>query len=313
MRKLLQALIISALGIAALILTVNSGNAQLVEGQKSRLPSLAILSLQPQTASDSSPALSSACALKPVPKANKSKSIVAAVRDPIPLSRFRQDPNLADPAKETLGKAASNYRPREEVALAHPTNFGRRFMQDLYDKPTNNAAIVVLHETVGSAQSTIGLFQTSHPNDNDQVSYHPLIALDGTIVYLVPPDRRAFGAGDSTFVGGTGQEAVQTNPDFPPSVNNFAYHISLVTPSDGRNSANRHSGYTRAQYQSLAWLVAKTGVPESRITTHRSVDRSRQRKDPRSFDGEYFLRLLSSYPKTQEISTQCSTPAVLTE
>ncbi|PSB21645.1 N-acetylmuramoyl-L-alanine amidase [Phormidesmis priestleyi ULC007] len=313
MRKFLQVFVILALGIAALILTVNSGDAQLVEGQKNRLPSFSILSLQPQTVSDSSSALSSACALKPIPRANKSKSTVAAVRDPVPLSRFRQDPNLADPTKETLGKATPKYNPREEVALAHPTNFGRRFVQDLYGKPADNAAIVVLHETVGSAQSTIGFFQTPHPNDNDQVSYHTLITLDGTIVYLVPPDRRAFGAGNSVFVGETGQEAVQTNPDFPPSVNNFAYHISLVTPPDGRNNTNRHSGYTRAQYQSLAWLVAKTGVPESRITTHRTVDRSRQRKDPRSFDGEYFSRLLSFYPKTQEISTQCSTPAVLEE
>ena len=312
MRKLLQIFVILSLGIAALILTISSGDAQQVEGQKIRLPSFSILSSQPQAASDYSFALSSACALKPISKANKSKLAVAAVRSSVPLSRFRQDPNLADQTEETPGKTTPIYTPREEVKLAHPTNFGRRFVQDFYGKPVDNAAIVVLHETVGSAQSTINFFQTPHPDDDDQVSYHTLIGMDGTIVYLVPPDRRAFGAGNSIFVDGR-QEAVQTNPDFPPSVNNFAYHISLVTPANGRNNADRHSGYTRAQYQSLAWLVAKTGVPESRITTHRAVDRSRQRKDPRSFDGEYFSRLLRFYPKTQEISTQCSTPAVLEE
>ena len=312
MRKLLQIFVILSLGIAALILTISSGDAQQVEGQKIRLPSFSILSSQPQAASDYSFALSSACALKPISKANKSKLAVAAVRSSVPLSRFRQDPNLADQTEETPGKTTPIYTPREEVKLAHPTNFGRRFVQDFYGKPVDNAAIVILHETVGSAQSTINFFQTPHPDDDDQVSYHTLIGMDGTIVYLVPPDRRAFGAGNSIFVDGR-QEAVQTNPDFPPSVNNFAYHISLVTPANGRNNADRHSGYTRAQYQSLAWLVAKTGVPESRITTHRAVDRSRQRKDPRSFDGEYFSRLLRFYPKTQEISTQCSTPAVLEE
>ncbi|MCY7322654.1 MAG: peptidoglycan recognition protein family protein [Phormidesmis sp. CAN_BIN36] len=311
MRKLLQIFIILSLGIAALILTINSGDAQPIAGQKIRLPSFSIPSSQPQAARDSI-ALSPDCALKPISKAKKSKSTVAAVRSSVPLSRFRQDPNLADQTEETPGKTTPSYTPREEVKLAHPTNFGRRFVQDFYGKPVDNAAIAVLHETVGSAQSTVNFFQTPHPDDDDQVSYHTLIDMDGTIVYLVPPDRRAFGAGNSIFVGDR-QEAVQTNPNFPPSVNNFAYHISLVTPANGRNNADRHSGYTRAQYQSLAWLVAKTGVPESRITTHRAVDRSRQRKDPRSFDGEYFLRLLRFYPKTQEISTQCSTPAVLEE
>ncbi len=311
MKKALQALAILTLGIAVLILTITSGDAQLIESQ--RIPGLPHLSLQAQEVADSSLTLSSACALKPVSKANKSRSVVATVQIPVPLNRFRQEPNLADQFKETSAKSAPAYTPIEEVALAHSTNFGRRFVQDLYGRPANNEAIVVLHETVGSAQSTIDLFQTPHPNDNDQVSYHTLITTDGTIVYLVPPDRRAFGAGNSIFVSDTGQEAIQTNPDFPPSVNNFAYHISLVTPPDGRNNATRHSGYTRAQYQSLAWLVAKTDVPESRITTHRAVDRSRQRIDPRSFDDEYFVRLLSFYPKTQEISTQCSTPAVLEE
>jgi len=311
MKKALKVLAILTLGIAVLILTTTSGDAQLIEGQ--RIPGFPHLSLQAQEVTDSSLTLFSACALKPVSKASKSRPVVAAVQTPVPLNRFRQEPNLVDQSKETSAKSAPAYTPTEEVALAHPTNFGRRFVQDFYGKLANNEAIVVLHETVGSAQSTIDLFQTPHPNDNDQVSYHTLITTDGTIVYLVPPDRRAFGAGNSIFVSDMGQEAIQTNPDFPPSVNNFAYHISLVTPPDGRNNATRHSGYTRAQYQSLAWLVAKTGVPESRITTHRAVDRSRQRTDPRSFDGEYFLRLLSFYPKTQEISTQCSIPAVSEE
>lgn len=307
MKKFLQIFVLLSLSLIAIGLSVYSGSAEVVEGRKIRFPSIPALSLQSELADPA--VLSTACALKPVAKKNKSSKVPAAIRQEVPLSRFRQESIQIEPAKDEI-KTAPNYMPRELVALAHPTNFGRRFVQDLYGKPVTNEPIVVLHETVGSAQGTIGFFQTAHPNDDDQVSYHALISEDGTVVYTVPPDKRAFGAGNSVFPSLIGNEAVKTNPDFPPSVNNFAYHISLVTPVDGRNNGNRHSGYTRAQYQSLAWLVAKTGIPESRITMHKLVDRSRQRKDPRSFDAQYFLRLLSLYPKTNEISIQCSTPAL---
>ncbi|KAM3097285.1 peptidoglycan recognition family protein [Phormidesmis sp. 146-35] len=311
MKKPLQTLIILALSVIAIVLGAYSGHTEVVEGIKIRLSTPPALS-QPSQSFDGS-TLSSACALKPIAKKNKLTKVPPAIREQIPLSRFRQDSSAIVPTKDDLPKTQPIYTPREVVALAHPTNFGRRFLQDLAGNPVNQEPIVVLHETVGSGQGTISFFQTPHPNDNDQVSYHTLIREDGTVTYLVPPDRRAFGAGNSVFESAIGIEAVRTNPDFPPSVNNFAYHISLVTPPDGRDNATRHSGYTRAQYQSLAWLVAKTGVPQSRITTHRLVDRSRQRIDPRSFDSEYFLRLLSTYPKTNDISTQCSTPAVEVE
>ena len=68
---------------------------------------------------------------------------------------------------------------------------------------------MVLHETVGTASSAVNFFQTPHPNDDDQVSYHTLVGLDGTVYYLVPPDKRAFGAGDSVFVGAAGRRERQ--------------------------------------------------------------------------------------------------------
>lgn len=223
----------------------------------------------------------------------------------VPLSRFRQVTPAA--TAESAAKAPT-YQPREVVELADPTNFGERYIQDLNGQLADHAPIIVLHETVGSARSAINYFQTPHPRDDDQVSYHTLIGLDGTVYYLVPPDKRAFGAGNSVFAGPNGEESVQTNPEFPPSVNNFAYHISLETPADGDNNASSHSGYTSAQYQSLAWLVAKTSVPNDRITYHKIVDRSRSRQDPRSFNAQTFLRLLDSYPKTAEITIGCSLP-----
>lgn len=193
---------------------------------------------------------------------------------------------------------ASSYTPREELSPAHPSNYGPRYLTDIYGNEANNAPIVVIHETVGSASSAINLFQRNHPRDADQVSYHSLIKRDGTIVHIVHPQMRAFGAGNSVFEGPNGAETVRTHPDFPPSVNNFAYHTSLESPSDGRGNQSSHSGYTAAQYQSLAWIVARLPVSEERITTHRNVDRSGNRRDPRSFDFQRFLSLLRSYSES---------------
>ena len=205
---------------------------------------------------------------------------------------------LATPLS-TLPDVKSNVSaPAEEVAAADPSNYGYRYLSDIDGNPADNPMIVVLHETVGSASSAINTMQTYHENDNDQVSYHSIIRRNGTVVHLVHPQMRAFGAGNSIFYGPNGPETVRTNPDFPGSVNNFAYHTSLETPSDGRGSQRRHSGYTEAQYRSLAWLVAHLPVPDERITTHKAVDQSNSRIDPRSFDGELFMKLLHEYDRS---------------
>ena len=194
-------------------------------------------------------------------------------------------------------KYFQEYKPKYTVALADPSNYGDRYLADINGSPLNNQAIVVLHETSNSASSAINTFKTHHTDDSQQVSYHALITLDGTVVYLVPPDKRAYGAGNSVFEGVWGIETVQTNPNLPPSVNNFAYHVSLETPPDahGKYKYKTHSGYTDSQYKSLAWLIAQSEIPDARITTHREVDRSGQRIDPRSFDFNKFLDLLHRY------------------
>ncbi len=197
---------------------------------------------------------------------------------------------------------AQSAPPRQVTALADPSNYGDRYATDIDGRTVQNDFIAVLHETVGSAQSAINLFRTHHPRDQDQVSYHALIGRDGTVYYIVPPEKRAFGAGNSVFNGPIGPETVRTNAAFPPSVNNFAYHISLETPGDGMNNRRSHSGYTQAQYASLAWLLAQTTIPDSRITTHQAVERSGNRMDPRSFNGQGFLALLRRYPTRSGLS-----------
>ncbi|MGP1373826.1 MAG: peptidoglycan recognition protein family protein [Almyronema sp.] len=218
----------------------------------------------------------------------------SAALTPIASPEAPQDFQVETPPE--IAQNAPNYQPREEMALADPTNYGDRYATDAYGRPVYNEFIAVIHETVGSARSAINLFQTPHPRDDDQVSYHTLIDRDGTVIYIVPPEKRAFGAGNSVFDGPNGPEAVLTNPAFPASVNNFAYHVSLETPPDGRGNGRSHSGYTQAQYESLAWLIARSSIPDSRITTHRAVDRSGNRIDPRSFNSQLFFSLLHRYP-----------------
>ena len=229
---------------------------------------------------------------------------VRFTRGTLNLARFRSSLQSAQ-WSTSVPAWLKQYQPPEKVALAHPTNFGERFQKDITGQSAARVPVIVLHETVMSGWKTVKFFQTAHYNGANQASYHALVKRDGTIYYLVPPDKRAFGAGDSIFYGPNGAETTRTTRSFPPSVNNFAYHVSLESPPDGINNGNTHSGYTDAQYTSLAWLVAKTGVPENRITTHQGVDRSGSRRDPRSFDRSKFSNLLRAFPKTREISIGC--------
>lgn len=203
-------------------------------------------------------------------------------------------------------KAFEAYRPKYYRAAIDPSNYGDRYSTDVHGRTLNNQPIAVLHETVGSATSAINTFRRHNTNDNHQSSYHALITLDGTIVYLVPSNKRAFGAGNSAFKSSQGLETVQTNPNLAASVNNFAYHISLETPLDGRNKSGNsyHSGYTDSQYKSLAWLLALSSIPDDRITTHQAVDLSGNRFDPRSFDFDKFFAILHTYrqPNSNKVS-----------
>lgn len=314
-QKCLTVVALICLCVTAIVVTVHSVVAQGKAGFESPGKPVPELATPPIVTNQ---LLSTTCAVQPERDRQKlaaaAKLAWSAAREAagsIDLSRFRQiqpDSELTRADSDESAKAAEQYVPREMIALADPTNYGDRYLRDIDGNPASLDPIVVLHETVGSANSAINLFRTPHPNDADQVSYHALIRREGTIVYLVPPDKRAYGAGNSAFSGTNGLEAVRTNPTLAASVNNFAYHISLESPGDGNNNNYNHSGYTMPQYQSLAWLVSKTGVPDNRITTHRSVDRSRQRIDPRSFDMSRFMALLGSYPRTSEIIIRCTNP-----
>jgi N-acetyl-anhydromuramyl-L-alanine amidase AmpD len=177
----------------------------------------------------------------------------------------------------------------EQQAPAHSDNFGDRDAKDLLGREIpHQPALIVLHETVISAPETINFFQSPHPNDNDQASYHMLVSQKGDLIRFVPDESRAYGAGYSRF----GDFTVHSKSPNNFSVNNVALHISLETPPDGRGDVASHSGYTRDQYNTLAKQIllwqAKYGIPIFRVTTHASVDRSHSRYDPRTFRWDSF-------------------------
>ena len=166
-----------------------------------------------------------------------------------------------------------------------PSNYGDRFRRDVFGNRIDpTPRVIVLHETVYGLDSAINTFITPHANDEDQVSYHTLIGQQGQIIQVVDPVKRAFGAGYSAFNG----VWVITNPKVGGSINNFALHLSLETPMDGENQADGHSGYTQAQYDAAALVLAdwmrRFRIPAANITTHRHVDLGGERSDPRSFD-----------------------------
>ena len=183
---------------------------------------------------------------------------------------------------ESLQKALPQ---RTQHLRIDPSNYGQRMARDAYGRPApNTPQVVVLHETVYGLSSAVNTFMTHHPNDADQVSYHMLIGEKGQIVQALDPARRAFGAGYSAFAG----RWVITNPAMAGSINNFALHLSLETPIDGEDDAPGHSGYTTAQYDAMAVVLAdwmkRFHIPADHITTHRHVDLGMERADPRSFN-----------------------------
>jgi N-acetylmuramoyl-L-alanine amidase len=200
-----------------------------------------------------------------------------------PLARSCSTSNVA--RQQQLQARLDELRLNPRRISIDPTNYGERFTRDAFGNRLDpSPRVVVLHETVYGMQSAINTFRTPHPRDEDQVSYHALVGQNGSVVFLLDPSKRAFGAGNSAF---RGQWAI-TNPAVGGSVNNFALHISLETPVDGEHDGSGHSGYSSAQYDGLAALLAlwmqEHKIPADHITTHRAVDLAGERADPRSFD-----------------------------
>jgi N-acetyl-anhydromuramyl-L-alanine amidase AmpD len=208
-----------------------------------------------------------------------------------PLTAACQAPDPAMQAR--LIPQYSQLPQRVKRVNIHRSNFADRQKLDAYGNRVDpSPRVVVLHETVYGLNSALNTFVTPHPRDDDQVSYHVLIGEDGRIIQVLDPSKRAFGAGYSAFHG----EWVITNRKVGGSINNFALHLSLETPIDGENEGPGHSGYSQAQYDALALVLAdwmrKYHIPAENITTHRYVDLGGERADPRSFDWQQLKQRL---------------------
>lgn len=140
----------------------------------------------------------------------------------------------------SLSKCRRELRMREEVDWpADESNYGTRHTTDETGAVVpHSPSLIVLHETVISANTTKRVFQTPHPDDNQQVceqrfelnaahvrpierprcmtsaalvidahtlplglqaSYHVMVDRDGNIVRFVPDKARAYGAGFSAW------------------------------------------------------------------------------------------------------------------
>ena len=183
---------------------------------------------------------------------------------------------------------------RQPVAIDR-SNFGNRYRKDAFGRRLDpTPRLVVLHETVYSLDSALNTFKTPHPRDEEQVSYHTLIGLDGRIADLVDPLDRAFGSGNSAFLG----DWAVTNRRFKGSVNNFSLHLSVETPENGRHQNPHHSGYSESQYDSLALVLSdwmeRFDFSAAAITTHQHVDLGGERSDPRSFNWSALQKRLAA-------------------
>lgn len=149
--------------------------------------------------------------------------------------------------------------------------------------------LVVIHETLISAEECIRL----HADPNYYASYHALIQRSGFIVYLTPADCKAYAAANSKYIDVFGEEQHINN-----SVDDFAYHIALESCTNLLGSKSfTHIGYTKQQYESLAWLCAATGVALNRIVTHGEIT-TPQNREPNCFNKDYFFNIYSEKQKT---------------
>jgi hypothetical protein len=157
MKQYLVSLIfLLAVWLTIIIVSPKTGRTELVSDNEFGVPH----QLSPNSSSDSknlAPAVPSRCALQPELNKQTWNQFSDIELQPITLSRFRKlgsevNPSTGEPMnRQGLLRLFNNSpsQPIESVAVAHPTNYGERFLNDLYGKPAQYAPIVVIHETVG--------------------------------------------------------------------------------------------------------------------------------------------------------------------
>lgn len=143
--------------------------------------------------------------------------------------------------------------------------------------------LLVIHETGVPLEDCLAAMGAP----NTLVSYHVVVATDGTVYYCVLASDKAYGAASSSFDG----------ESMDGSVDDFSYHVALESPL----ITQPHAGYSDAQYRGLAYVIAQTGIPDARITTHGYVDTSNQYGDPSNLDMGRLFRELHKFSRVATI------------
>lgn len=127
---------------------------------------------------------------------------------------------------------------------------------------------VVLHATAETQWGTTRWFL----DPTSSVSAHFIVSKEGTILQLVPLEKRAWHAGVSDLDG-------------VPDVNNYSVGIEIVNRNDGTDP------YPDVQYAAVAHIIrqlrSRYPIPDTRIVSHAQVAPARK-FDPVGFD---FLKL----------------------
>lgn len=176
-----------------------------------------------------------------------------------------------------------------DITVASP-NHNRR--------PESIAALecVVLHATADRGNDLSAEAWMRNPAAG--VSAHLHFRRDGTVVRLVPDQRRAWHAGSSRWNGAS-------------DVNDFSLGWEIANWNDCKEP------YTAQQYEALARAAAHyvgQGMPVPAFVSHASVARPHGRKsDPCGFDWQRFQRetaLWQPCPTAGAIATAFPTPRV---
>ncbi|MDE2126607.1 MAG: N-acetylmuramoyl-L-alanine amidase [Armatimonadetes bacterium] len=153
-----------------------------------------------------------------------------------------------------------------------------------YDNRPANTVIncVVLHATVlTSLNETVAAFE----DPDRKVSAHFVVDKDGTVVQMVPVERRAWHAGVSVLDG-------------VPRVNDYSVGIEMVNRNDGKDP------YPPAQVAAVAGIIrllrSRYTIPDSRIVSHAAIALPPGRKtDPAGFDFAAVLALARNPASTR--------------
>ena len=167
--------------------------------------------------------------------------------------------------------------PRRPAARAPLAEFGAAALiqsPNWDERPAGTVvSAIVLHATAtATGQEAVNTFL----DPASQRSSHFIVDRNGSVIEMVPPEKRAWHAGKSALGG-------------VPDLNNFSVGIEMVDRNDGQP-------YSDAQYDAVAGLIrrlrARYDLPNARIVSHAVVALPTGRKsDPVGFN---FARLYAA-------------------